>query len=164
MLLTILRFPDERLRIKASLVDCVDEAIRLLIDKMFFTMYAEEGIGLAATQVNVHRRVIVVDVSENRDQPIALVNPVITEASGVVSYEEGCLSVPDIRSSIRRSNQITLSGLDKDGKLITFEATGLLAVCLQHELDHLDGKLFTDYLSPIKRLRLREELKSRYKQ
>jgi peptide deformylase len=156
--LPILEFPDPRLRTKAAPVQEVDASIRKLIDDMFETMYAAPGIGLAATQVNVHKRVIVIDVTEDRSQPIALINPEILSREGVEETEEGCLSVPGIYDKVRRAEKVRVRTLDRNGKQIEIDAEGLLAVCIQHEIDHLDGKLFVDYLSELKRTRIRKKL------
>ena len=155
--LTILRFPDTRLRTKASPVLEVSDAIRTLLDDMLETMYAAPGIGLAATQVNVHQQIVVVDVSEEKDQPHCFINPVITKREGEEVCEEGCLSVPEFFAEVERSETITVEALDRDGKKFELEADGLLAVCIQHELDHLQGKLFVDYLSPLKQKRLHKK-------
>ncbi len=156
--LEILHFPDPRLRTRAKPVARVDEAVRQLIDDMFETMYAAPGIGLAATQVNVHQRIIVIDVSEDKDQPLVLVNPVISQTSGSEEMEEGCLSVPGVFETVQRAQQITVSALNRDGEAFELEVDGLLAVCIQHEIDHLDGKLFVDYLSSLKRERIRKRI------
>jgi peptide deformylase len=156
--LTILHFPDSRLRKKAVPVDTVDDGIRTLIDDMFETMYAAPGIGLAATQVNVQKRVIVMDISETRDQPLALINPTILERQGEEEMEEGCLSVPGFQETVRRADTIRLTALDQRGEPFEITTDGLLAVCIQHEMDHLEGKLFVDYLSPLKRNRIRKKL------
>jgi peptide deformylase len=156
--LPILEFPDPRLRTKAAPVQEVDASIRKLIDDMFETMYAAPGIGLAATQVNVHKRVIVIDVTEDRSQPIVLINPEIVSREGVEETEEGCLSVPGIYDKVRRAEKVRVRTLDRNGKQIEMDADGLLAVCIQHEMDHLDGKLFVDYLSELKRTRIRKKL------
>jgi len=132
--------------------------VRQLIDDLFETMYEAPGIGLAATQVDDHRRVLVVDVSEDRSQPVALVNPKIVERDGVRETEEGCLSVPGIFDRVARADRITVRALDRDGNSFDLEADGLLAVCIQHEMDHLEGKLFVDYLSELKRTRIRKKL------
>jgi peptide deformylase len=153
----ILHYPDPRLRTKAKPVVAVDEVIRTLVDDMFETMYAAPGIGLAATQINVHQRVIVIDVSRDQDQPLCLINPEIVSAEGSESAEEGCLSVPDIFETVNRAKAIRVRALDRDGALQEFEASGLTAVCIQHEMDHLDGKLFVDRLSELKRLRIRKK-------
>ena len=156
--LEILHFPDPRLRTRAQPVEQVDDALRRLIDDMFETMYAAPGIGLAATQVNVHKRVIVIDISEEKDQPLVFVNPVITESSGSEEMEEGCLSVPGIYETVSRAEAITVTALDRDGQPFEMQADVLLAVCVQHEIDHLEGKLFVDYLSTLKRQRIRKRI------
>ena len=156
--LPILECPDPRLRTRAQPVAEVDETVRRLIDDMFETMYAAPGIGLAATQVNVHRRVVVIDVSEDRSEPLALVNPEILARDGVEETEEGCLSVPGYYEKVRRAETVRVRALDRNGERIEFDADGLLAVCIQHEIDHLDGKLFVDYLSELKRTRIRKRL------
>jgi peptide deformylase len=156
--LTILEYPDPRLRTRASAVAQVDDEIRRLIDDMFETMYAAPGVGLAATQVNVHKRVLVVDVSQEKNQPYAFVNPEIIEREGVGEGEEGCLSVPGIFDKVNRAAKITVRALGRDGKPFELEADGLLGVCIQHEMDHLEGKLFVDYLSELKRTRIRKKL------
>jgi peptide deformylase len=157
-LLDILHFPDPRPRIKAKPLTAVDDATRRLIADMLETMYAAPGIGLAATQVGVDQRVIVVDVSENRDEPRAYINPEILSQDGTERMEEGCLSVPGVFEEVERAERIRLKALDRDGRRVEFEADGLLAVCLQHEIDHLNGKLFVDYLSSLKRGRIRKRL------
>jgi peptide deformylase len=162
-LLQILEFPDPRLRNRAQPVSQVDAALRTLIDDMFETMYAAPGIGLAATQVNVAKRVLVIDLSEQHDQPLALINPEILERAGVEETEEGCLSVPGYFDKVTRAETIRVRALDRDGKQIEFDADGLLAVCIQHEIDHLDGKLFVDYLSELKRTRIRKKLEKERK-
>jgi len=162
--LPILEFPDPRLRTKAAPVDVVDASIRQLIDDMFETMYAAPGIGLAATQVNVHKRVIVIDVSEDRSAPLALINPEIIAREGTEETEEGCLSVPGVYDKVTRSEKVRVRTLDRDGKQIEIDADGLLAVCIQHEIDHLDGKLFVDYLSELKRTRIRKKLEKERKE
>jgi peptide deformylase len=162
-LLPILEFPDPRLRTRATPVEQVDASIRKLIDDMFETMYAAPGIGLAATQVNVHKRVLVVDVTEDRSKPLALINPEITAREGVEETEEGCLSVPGIYDKVTRAEKIRVKTLDRSGKQIEIEADGLLAVCIQHEMDHLEGKLFVDYLSELKRTRIRKKLEKERK-
>jgi peptide deformylase len=156
--LTILEFPDPRLRKKAQLVESVDDALRTLIDDMFETMYAAPGIGLAATQVDVHKRLLVTDVSADQSEPYVLINPVIVEKDGVTATEEGCLSVPGYFEEVKRAEHIRVRFLDRDGDEQEMEAEGLLAVCIQHEMDHLEGKLFVDYLSEAKRLRIRKKL------
>jgi len=157
-LLPILEFPDPRLRTRAQPVEQVDAALRKLVDDMFETMYAAPGIGLAATQVNVHKRLLVIDVSEKRNERLALINPQILSRDGIEETEEGCLSVPGIYDKVTRAERIRVRALDRDGKQIEFDAEGLLAVCIQHEMDHLDGKLFVDYLSELKRTRIRKKL------
>ncbi len=156
--LTILEFPDPRLRIKAKPVAAVDDALRQLIDDMFETMYAAPGIGLAATQVDVHRRLLVADVSQDKDQPWVLINPEITARDGVEVTEEGCLSVPGYYEEVERAEHVRVRYLDRNGKQCEDDFDGLLAVCVQHEMDHLDGKLFVDYLSEAKRQRIRKRL------
>jgi peptide deformylase len=157
-LLKILEYPDPRLRTRAEPVAEVDGKVRKLIDDLFETMYKAPGIGLAATQVNVHLRVLVVDTTEDRSHPLALVNPRIIERSGEGKLEEGCLSVPGIYETVKRADRIRVQALDRNGRLQDFEAEGLLAVCIQHEMDHLEGKLFVDYLSELKRTRIRKKL------
>ena len=157
-ILTILEFPDPRLRTRALPVSAVDAGLHALIDDMFETMYAAPGIGLAATQVDVHRRLLVADVSVDRSEPLALINPVITEKDGVTATEEGCLSVPGYYEEVQRAEHIRVRFTDRDGAEVSMEASGLLAVCIQHEIDHLDGKLFVDYLSEAKRQRIRKRL------
>lgn len=162
-LLEILKFPDERLRTKAKSVEAVTDETRQLLDDMLETMYAAPGIGLAATQVNVHLRIVVIDISTEKDQPLCLINPVITAKDGIEQHEEGCLSVPGVYEIVERAEHITLSALNRDGEEFTMEADDLLAVCIQHELDHLLGKLFVDYLSPLKRNRIRKKLEKHQK-
>ncbi|ACS84251.1 MULTISPECIES: peptide deformylase [Musicola] len=156
--LQVLHFPDERLRITAKPVKEVNADIQRIVDDMFDTMYAEEGIGLAATQVNIHQRIIVIDVSEERDQRLVLINPELLEKSGDTGIEEGCLSIPETRALVPRAERVKIRALDKDGKPFELETDGLLAICIQHEMDHLVGKLFVDYLSPLKRQRIRQKL------
>jgi peptide deformylase len=162
-ILDVLRFPDERLRTKAKKVDKIDKSITQLVTDMFETMRDENGIGLAATQVNVHKRVVVMDVSENQDAPMVFINPEITHKEGKTISEEGCLSVPNNYAQVERAEKISLSALDRAGKPFTLEAEGLLAICIQHELDHLQGKLFVDYLSPLKRQRIKTKLEKEAK-
>jgi peptide deformylase len=162
-LLTILEFPDPRLRTRAQPVEQVDAALRQFIDDMFETMYAAPGIGLAATQVNVAKRLLVLDISERRNEPLVLINPEIADREGVEETEEGCLSVPGVYDKVTRAERIRVRALDRDGKQLDFEAAGLLAVCIQHEIDHLDGKLFVDYLSELKRTRIRRKLEKERK-
>ena len=156
--LTILEYPDPRLRTVAQPVDAVDDALRRLIDDMLETMYASKGVGLAATQVNVHRRLLVLDVSDGQDQPMVLVNPEIVAREEVGTTQEGCLSVPGIFDDVERAQRIRVRALDRNGEQFEMDAEGLLAVCVQHEMDHLDGKLFVDYLSSLKRQRIRKKL------
>ncbi len=157
--LTILRYPDARLHTIAKPVATVDARIKTLVDDMLHTMYDAEGIGLAATQVNVHERVVVIDVSAERDTPLVLINPNIVWASDEKKINnEGCLSVPGIYDDVERSLAIKVEALDLDGKLQTHEADGLLSVCVQHEMDHLIGKVFVEYLSPLKRNRIKTKM------
>ena len=156
--LTILEFPDPRLRTRAKPVESVDDELRTLIDDMFETMYDAPGIGLAATQVDVHRRLLVTDVTSDRSDPHVLINPEIVEKDGVTVTEEGCLSVPGYYEEVKRAEHIRVRFLDRDGNEQEMEAEGLLAVCIQHEMDHLEGKLFVDYLSEAKRMRIRKKL------
>ena len=156
--LTILEFPDLRLRKKAVPVEAVDAPLRALIDDMFETMYEAPGIGLAATQVDVHRRLLVADVSSDKDDPHVFINPEILEKDGVTVTEEGCLSVPGYYEEVERAEHIKVRYMDPDGAERVEEFGGLLAVCVQHEIDHLDGKLFVDYLSEAKRQRIRKKL------
>lgn len=156
--LPILEFPDPRLRTVAKPVESVDDALRERIADMFETMYAAPGIGLAATQVNFHRRLLVLDVSEDQSAPMVFVNPEILERDGSQVYQEGCLSVPGIFADVTRYNRIRVKALDRDGAAFELEADGLLAMCIQHEIDHLDGKVFVDYLSPLKRDLVRKKL------
>jgi peptide deformylase len=153
-----LEFPDPRLRKKAAPVEVVDDALRAFIDDMFETMYAAPGIGLAATQVDFHKRVLVADVSPDRSAPHVLINPRILEMNGVAVTEEGCLSVPGYFDEVERASHVRVAFLDRDGSAVEMEADDLLAVCIQHEMDHLDGKLFVDYLSEAKRSRIRKRL------
>jgi peptide deformylase len=157
-LLEILHFPDPRLRTRAKPVELVDDDIRCLIDDMLETMYISQGVGLAASQVNIHRRILVMDVSETRDQPLCLINPEIVKKSGKERSDEGCLSVPGIFEPVERAEKITVTAQDRDGESFSLDAEGLLAVCIQHEMDHLEGKLFIDYLSSPKRERIRKKL------
>jgi peptide deformylase len=157
-ILEILHFPDPRLRQRAREVDQVDDQLRQLVDDMFETMYQAPGIGLAATQVNVPKRVVVIDVSQDQDQPQVFINPEILVKEGIEEMDEGCLSVPGIYETVQRAERIKVRALDRDGQQFELEADGLLAVCIQHEIDHLDGKLFVDYLSQLKRQRIRKKL------
>jgi peptide deformylase len=158
-LLPILRFPDPRLHQIARPVEVVDDSVRQLVDDMLETMYAAEGVGLAATQVDVHRRVIVMDTSEQRDQPRVLINPELVSVSPEMAVgEEGCLSVPAIYDEVQRHARVRVRALGRDGQPFEFDAEGLTAVCVQHEMDHLQGKVFVEYLSPLKRERIRSKL------
>ena len=158
-ILDILEFPDPRLRTVAKPVEAVDDGLRKLIDDMFETMYAAPGIGLAASQVNVHQRLLVLDVSEDQSAPMVFINPEITPLTeDLGSYSEGCLSVPGFYEEVERPERVRIKALDRDGKPFEMEADGLLAVCIQHEIDHLDGKLFVDYVSRLKRDRIRKKL------
>lgn len=157
-ILEILHFPDPRLRRRALPVPQVDDAVRRMLDDMLATMYAAKGVGLAATQVDIHLRMLVADVSDESDQPLYLVNPEIIARDGLQESEEGCLSVPGVYEPVRRAEQIRVRALGRDGEPLEFDADGLLAVCIQHEIDHLDGKLFVDYLSELKRQRIRKKL------
>ncbi|MBJ2137721.1 peptide deformylase [Paraglaciecola chathamensis] len=157
-ILEVLRFPDERLRTVAAPVEKIDGTIKTLISDMLETMTDENGIGLAATQINVHKRVVVIDVSEKQDNPQVFINPEITHMDGTTISEEGCLSVPNNYAKVERAETITVNALDENGDAFTLDADGLLAICIQHELDHLKGKLFVDYLSPLKRQRIRTKL------
>lgn len=156
--LTILEYPDPRLRTRAVPVDAVDARLRELIDDMLETMYAANGIGLAATQVDVHRRVLVADVSESRNEPRVFINPEILSRDGATTSQEGCLSVPGYYDDVPRAERVRVRALDRDGKAFEADLDGLLAICLQHEVDHLDGKLFVDYLSELKRQRVRKKI------
>ncbi|MGB4116794.1 MAG: peptide deformylase [Polaromonas sp.] len=157
--LTILRYPDPRLHTVAKPVATVDARLQTLVDDMLQTMYAAEGIGLAATQVNVHERLIVMDVSEARDKPVVLINPEIIWASDEKKInDEGCLSVPGIYDGVERAVSVKVQALDLDGKTQVHEADGLLSVCIQHEMDHLMGKVFVEYLSPLKRNRIKTKM------
>ncbi len=160
-LLSILEFPDPRLRTKAQAVDparIADPAFQTLLDDMLHTMYEAPGIGLAASQVDVHQRFMVIDVSEEKDQPQVFINPEIVAADGHQVYQEGCLSVPGIFADVTRADQITVKALGRDGQPFELSTEGLLAICIQHEMDHLEGKLFVDYLSPLKRDMVRKKL------
>ncbi len=164
-LLPILEFPDPRLRTIAEPVETVDDEIRQLVDDMFETMYDAPGIGLAATQVNVHKRVVVMDISDDRSMPLVLINPESQTLNDELdTHDEGCLSVPGFFDSVERPTRIRLQALDRNGDEYELEAEGLLAVCIQHELDHLNGKLFVDYLSSLKRSRIRTKLEKKHRQ
>jgi len=163
-ILKILVYPDERLRKTAKRVEQVGEGTRKLVSDMAETMYAAPGVGLAATQVDVHEQVIVVDISEERNQMKVFINPEILASSGEEECEEGCLSVPGIYDKVRRAEKVTVCALDEKGKPFTLEAEGFLAVCIQHEMDHLRGKVFVEYLSQLKQIRIRAKLKKRLRE
>jgi peptide deformylase len=163
-LLSIIRYPDERLHTVARPVESVNGEIRRLVEDMAQTMYAAPGVGLAATQVDVHEQVIVIDVSENRDQLLVLINPVILASRGASDFEEGCLSVPGIFEKIERAEWIRVRALDRNGQPFELEASGLLSVCIQHEMDHLRGKVFVEYLSRLKQRRILSKIKKQEKQ
>jgi peptide deformylase len=164
-LLTILEFPDPRLRTLAKPVSRFDQALQNLIDDMFDTMYAAPGIGLAATQVNVHQQLIVMDISENKDTPWVFINPALTVLDEEVqSYDEGCLSVPGFYETVTRPKHVKIDALDRHGRPFTMQDNEMLAICIQHEMDHLNGKLFVDYLSALKRNRIKSKLEKAHKQ
>ncbi|OBX05294.1 peptide deformylase [Gallibacterium genomosp. 3] len=157
-ILEVLCFPDERLRTIAKPVEVVDDEMREFIDNMFETMYEQEGIGLAATQVNRHQRIITIDVEGDKTNQLVLINPEIVEGSGETGIEEGCLSVPGFRGLVPRKEKVTVKALNRQGEPFTLDADGLLAICIQHEIDHLNGVVFVDYLSPLKRNRIKDKL------
>ena len=157
--LEILEFPDPRLRIVANPVKNITDEIVKFTEKLLFTMYTASGIGLAATQVNFHQRIIAIDISETKDDPLILINPKITEVAGEIESKEGCLSVPSFYEPVKRFSKINLEAIDVNGENFSLEATELLGICIQHEIDHLDGKLFVDYLSKTKRQLIRKKLK-----
>ena len=157
-LLEILHFPDPRLRLRAEPVARVDDQVRQMVKDMFETMYDAPGIGLAATQVNIQLDIIVIDVSENKDEPLCLINPKIIDEDGTEEMQEGCLSVPGFYENVTRAEKVKIQALNEQGESFELEADGLLAVCIQHEMDHLQGKLFVDYLSPLKRQRIKKKL------
>jgi len=161
--LEILEFPDNRLRTVAKPVNAFDSALGQLVDDMIETMYFAQGIGLAATQVNVHKRLLVLDVSEKQDQPRVYINPELTETGGTETCEEGCLSVPGIYAEVSRAERVRISAQDRDGNPFEEHLDGMHAICLQHEIDHLNGKLFVDYLSPIKRRMVTKKLEKQRK-
>ena len=164
-ILNILEFPDPRLRTVAKPVKQVDSAVKQLIEDMFETMYAAPGIGLAATQVNVHQQIVVIDVSDEQTEPLVFINPVITTLEGDQhEYDEGCLSVPGFYETVSRPEKVLVKYLDREGKSVEMQPEGLLAVCIQHEVDHLQGKLFVDYLSALKRQRIKKKLEKQHKQ
>jgi peptide deformylase len=163
-ILTVLRFPDPRLKTKAKPLNEITDATSIIIDDMLATMYDENGVGLAATQVDIHQRIVVIDVSENSDQPIVLINPeIIAKSDETLINEEGCLSVPGIYAKVDRHTTCTVKALDRHGKEFTLDGEGLLSICIQHELDHLNGVLFVDYLSPLKRQRIKTKLEKEAK-
>jgi len=163
-ILDILHFPDPRLRTIAKPVQAVDGEISALVADMFETMYQAPGIGLAATQINVHKQIVVIDISEDHDQPLVLINPEIIKSEGEETMDEGCLSVPEVYESVTRAAEVTVRTLDLEGNTQEIQADGLLAVCIQHEIDHLNGKLFVDYLSRLKFGRIRKKLEKKYKE
>lgn len=163
-LLKILRFPDPRLRKKASPITAVTDKTRQLADDLLETMYDAPGIGLAATQVDIQQRIIVIDISEDKSQPLVLINPEVIHKEGQREHEEGCLSVPETYEMVTRADKIRVKALDRDGKKVEFDADDLLATCVQHEIDHLEGKLFVDYLSNLKRQRIKIRLEKHLKQ
>ncbi|MEQ1558704.1 MAG: peptide deformylase [Methyloglobulus sp.] len=163
-ILTILEFPDDRLRKKAVEVKAVDGKVKKLVDDMLETMYQAKGVGLAATQVNVQQRIVVIDVSEEKDNPLCLINPEIIVKEGTEESEEGCLSVPGFFEKVTRAERIKVKALNKEGQPFELDADDLLAVCIQHELDHLEGKLFVDYISSLKRQRIKKKLEKIHKQ
>jgi len=163
-LLDILEFPDPRLRTKAQAVTNVDDTIRQTVKDMFETMYDSKGIGLAATQVNIHQRIIVIDISEEKNEKNVFINPQITVLDDIPdSYDEGCLSIPGFYETVERPKKVRVEALNENGDTFAIEPEGLLAVCIQHEIDHLDGKLFVDYISPIKRNRIRKKLEKQHR-
>ena len=163
-LLPILRYPDPRLHTRAAPVTAVTDEIRQLVRDMAETMYAAHGIGLAATQIDYHRRLVVIDLSEEHDDLLVLINPVITRKAGETVYEEGCLSVPGIYDKVTRAETVTVEALDRNGQPFSLDAEGLLAICIQHEIDHLDGKVFVEHLSQMKQSRIKQKLKKRERQ
>lgn len=164
-ILEILEFPDPRLRTVAKPVEKIDDELRKFIDDMIETMYDAKGIGLAASQVDVHQRILVIDVSEEHNEPMVFINPVITPLTDVLdSYEEGCLSVPGFYEAVERPERVHVKALDKNGEEFELECEGLLATCLQHEVDHLDGKLFVDHISRLKRNRIRKRIEKQQRQ
>ncbi|NVK88225.1 MAG: peptide deformylase [Gammaproteobacteria bacterium] len=162
-LLEILEYPDPRLRTEAQPIARFDKALQKQIDDMFETMYQAPGIGLAATQVNYHHQLIVIDISDDQKSPLVLINPKIVKKEGVEEREEGCLSFPGVYAKVQRADRVTVEALDRNGQPFTLEADELLAVCIQHEIDHIEGRLFVDYLSPLKRERIKKKLKKLHK-
>lgn len=163
-LMNILEFPDPRLRTRAEAVTEFDQDLKTLVSDMFETMYEAPGIGLAATQVDVHKRLLVMDISEQKNDPMVLINPEILQAEGEEEMDEGCLSVPGYYETVRRAEKIRVRAQDQSGEFFEFDADGLKAVCIQHEMDHLEGKLFVDYISNLKRDRIRKKLEKQHKQ
>ncbi|MDJ0832786.1 MAG: peptide deformylase [Gammaproteobacteria bacterium] len=163
-LLNILEFPDPRLRTRAEAVTKFDEELKTLVSDMFDTMYEAPGIGLAATQVDVHKRLLVMDISEHKNDPMVLINPEILSSEGEEEMDEGCLSVPGYYETVRRAEKIRVRAQDQNGEFFELDADGLKAVCIQHEMDHLEGKLFVDYISNLKRDRIRKKLEKQHKQ
>jgi len=163
MILNILKYPDKRLRTIAKPVVSVDETIKQQVKDMFDTMYEASGIGLAATQVNFHKRIIVIDISDQCNEPICLINPEIIEKSGEIEWEEGCLSVPDYYENVIRANDVKVQALNQHGETFELEASEMLSVCIQHEIDHLDGILFVDHLSKLKQKRLKKKNEKKVK-
>ncbi len=161
--LTILEYPNPRLRLEAKPVDKFDDDLQQIIDDMFETMYAAPGIGLAATQVDVQLQIVTMDLSDDKSEPIVLINPEVIEKRGIEEMEEGCLSFPGVYVSVERANEVHIKALDRHGEPFEIDTGGLLAVCIQHELDHLAGKLFVDYLSPLKRNRIKKKLEKQAK-
>ncbi len=162
-ILNILEFPNPRLRKKAAPVETVDDTIRRVVDDMLETMYAADGVGLAAVQVNVRKRIIVMDVSDEKDTPLCFINPEIVDKEGCRESEEGCLSVPGFVDTVKRAERVRVRALDRAGEPLDLSVDGLMGVCIQHEIDHLDGKLFVDYLSPLKRQRIRKKLEKAHR-
>lgn len=163
-ILSILHFPDPRLRNKAEPVESIDGEVKRLVDDMFETMYAAPGIGLAAIQVNVRRRVVVIDISEPKNQPLCLINPELLALNGTEEMEEGCLSVPGVYDTVQRAEWIRVRALNQEGEPFELETDGLLSVCIQHEIDHLEGRLFVDHLSQLKRQRIRKKAEKRLRE
>ncbi|MBR7059011.1 MAG: peptide deformylase [Neisseriaceae bacterium] len=158
-ILNILKYPDERLHIVASEVETIDDNIKQIVADMAETMYQSRGIGLAATQVNIHKQIVVMDLSEERNELRVFINPQITHSSGETTYEEGCLSVPGVFEKVTRAQNVTVTALNEHGQSFTLDADGLLAICIQHELDHLKGKVFVEYLSQLKQNRIKTKMK-----
>ena len=163
-ILEILQYPDERLAVPAERVEKIDAATRKLVDDMAETMYAAPGVGLAATQVDVHKQIIVIDVSDDRSDLRVFINPEVTRREGAAVNQEGCLSLPGIYDNVERAESVTVTALDRNGSRFTLNASGLLAACIQHEMDHLVGKVFVEYLSQLKQSRIRAKLKKKFRQ